>query len=208
MPARKKHPSTRARANKASTAAKLQPKQIVVALEDYSTHTVAKLREEIDRRNADGRPESAHLSKSGAKAALVERLIADDDPTPRLPDRPAGWTDMTRDWWADVWASPMSDEWHESDVHNVYVCAMLYDDMWTGETATARQKAAAEFRQQRASLGLTPYDRRRLEWTIEGAEEAKDKGAQRRSRAKPADQAPAGGKAKPADPRAGLHSVS
>lgn len=198
MPARKKDPSTRARRNKASTAATLPPK-LVVALEDYSTQTVAKLRAEIDRRN-ESRPESEQLSRAGTKAVLVERLTADDDPTPPLPVRPAGWNEMTRQWWADVWASPMSNEWHESDVHNLYVCAMLYDDMWQGETATARQKAAQEFRQQRASLGLTPYDRRRLEWTIESADEAKSRGEQRRQSGQP--PAPPTGKQPPAvDPR-------
>lgn len=198
MPAKKKDASTRARRNKSSTRATLTPK-LVVALEDYSTHTVAKLRAEIDRRN-EARPESQHLARTGSKAVLVERLTADDDPTPKLPDRPAGWSQMTREWWADVWASPMSNEWHESDVHNLFVCAMLYDDMWMGETATARQKAAAEFRQQRAVLGLTPYDRRRLEWTIEGADEAKARGDQRRSAGQP--PAPPQGKQPPAvDPR-------
>lgn len=198
MPAKKKDPSTRARRNRSTTRATLTPK-LVVALEDYSQHTVAKLRAEIDRRNAT-RPEREHLSRTGTKTVLVERLTADDDPTPKLPDRTAGWSEMTRQWWADVWASPMSNEWHESDIHNLFVCAMLYDDMWQGETATARQKAAAEFRQQRAVLGLTPYDRRRLEWTIESADEAKTRGEQRRNSGKP--PAPPMGKQPPAvDPR-------
>lgn len=198
MPAKKKDASTRARRNKATTQATLTTK-LVVALEDYSQQTVAALRAEIDRRN-ESRPEGQQLARTGTKPALVERLTNDDDPTPKLPDRPAGWSEQTRQWWADVWASPMSNEWHESDVHNLFVCAMLYDDMWMGETATARQKAAAEFRQQRAVLGLTPYDRRRLEWTIETADEAKTRGQQRRSAGQP--PAPPTGKQPPAvDPR-------
>lgn len=207
MPAKKKDPSTRARRNKASTAATLpREKPLAVALEDYSSHTVARLRTEIDRRNDDGRPDHAKLSKRGTKATLVEILTADDDTTPKLPERDAGWTAMTREWWADVWASPMSGEWHESDLHNVYVCAMLYDDMWNGDTAAARQKAAAEFRQQRAALGLTPYDRRRLEWSIETAEDAKDKGAKRRRSTSP-EPAPATKQPARPDPRAALHAV-
>jgi hypothetical protein len=201
MPAKKKDSSTRARRNKASTRATLQPK-LVVALEDYSRHTVADLRAEIDRRN-ESRPEGKHLARTGTKPVLIERLTADDDPTPKLPERAADWHQMTREWWADVWASPMSNEWHESDIHNLYVCAMLYDDMWQGETATARQKAAQEFRQQRAVLGLTPYDRRRLEWSIESAEEAKDRGTQRRSAGQP-PAPPKGGQPPAVDPR-GIH---
>ena len=203
MPAKKKDASTRARRNKSTTQATLTPK-LVVALEDYSTSTVAKLRAEIDRRN-ESRDEHDQLVRTGTKAVLVERLTADDDPTPRLPARPSGWHSQTESWWADIWASPMSNEWHESDIHNLFVCAMLYDDMWCGETATARQKAASEFRQQRAVLGLTPYDRRRLEWTIEVADESKARGEQRRQSGQP--PAPPTGKQPPAaDPRA-LHAT-
>ena len=208
MPAKKKDPSTRARRNKASTAATLpREKPVVAALEDYASQTVARLRAEIDRRNGDGRPASERLPRRGSKADLVAALVADDDDTPKLPERDAGWTRMTRDWWDDVWASPMSTEWHESDLHNVYVCAMLYDDMWTGDTAAARQKAAAEFRQQRAPLGLTPYDRRRLEWSIETAEDAKDRGTHRRRAAQTDEPAEQKKTAKRPDPRAALHAV-
>lgn len=206
MPARKKDPSTRARRNKASTAATLHEKPAPEPDQDYARMTVTALRAEIDRRNAS-RIDDEKLPRRGAKAMLVSALTEDDDDTPKLPRRIEGWHPLTEAWWADVWASPMSSEWHESDVHNVYICAMLYDDMWTGETAIARGKAAAEFRQQRAVLGLTPYDRRRLEWTIESAQEATDRGKQRRSAGQPPAPAKPGAKKK-ADPRAGLHAVS
>lgn len=203
MPAHKKEPSARARRNKASTAATLT----VVEAVDYSTWTLAELRTEVDDRNAE-RPDDAQLPRTGGKKKLADMLAADDAPhIPAMPDRPAGWHQMTVQWWRDVWSSPMSSEWHESDIHNVYVCALLYDDMWSGETATARQKAASEFRQQRSSLGLTPYDRRRLEWTIELADDAKAKGQRRRSGA----AQPSGGKGKGGqqkDPRAGLSLVN
>lgn len=206
MPAHKKDPSTRARRNRASTAATLKERPLAVALEDYATLTVAVLREEIDRRNLDGRPQVAMLSRAGRKAELVARLTGDDDPTPRLPEREGvGWHSETRRWWADVWASPMSTEWHESDVHNVLICAMVHHDMWSAPTAKERKEAAAEFRQQRMSLGLSPYDRRRLEWTIEAAGEATARGEQRRAAGQQQPPAPAG-TARP-DPRAGLHSV-
>lgn len=150
MPARKKDPSARARANKAAT-----------------------------------------------RATLVRQSDAE---VPDLPDREAGWHELTRAWWADVWSSPMSSEWDESDVHNVLIAAAVYDDMWRAETAKERKDAAAEYRLQRVDLGLSPYSRRRLEWTIETAEESKDRGRQRRARqtvtAPPGD-----------DPRAALRAV-
>lgn len=200
MPAHKKDPSARARRNKASTASTLT----VVDPVDYSTWTLAQLRAEVDVRN-ENRADDDRLPRTGGKVKLAGALEVDDSPVPSLPERADGWHAQTREWWADVWSSPMSAEWHESDIHNVYVCAMLYDDMWRGDNATARQKAASEFRQQRASLGLTPYDRRRLEWTIETADEAKAKGQRRRTGA----VTPGGAKPKKAtDPRAGLQLVN
>jgi hypothetical protein len=205
MPQPKKHSSVRARRNKATTAATLH----VVTAVDYSSWTLADLRTEIEERNAE-RADDDQLPRTGGKKKLAEVLAADDAPdVPELPDRTGGWSEQTKAWWRDVWSSPMSDEWHDSDIHNVFVCAMLFDDMMTADTASARTKAASEFRQQRASLGLTPYDRRRLEWTIESAAEAKAKGQRRRNGA----AGSGGGAKKPAaggkkDPRAGLSAVS
>lgn len=119
----------------------------------------------------------------------------------RVPEMPAGveWHSMAVQWWEDVWSSPMSPEWDESDLHNVILCAMLYNDIWMAETPRDRKDAAGEYRLQRKDLGLTPYDRRRLEWTIETASEAKEKGDKRRSASKP-KPAPAAAD----DPRNGL----
>lgn len=44
----------------------------------YEDMTIAELKEEIDSRNAD-RDEEDHLSKTGNKAELIERLEADDE---------------------------------------------------------------------------------------------------------------------------------
>lgn len=147
MPARKKDPSARARANKASTSAKLS-----------------------------------------------DEVPAADRPT--LPEGRA-WHPMTQQWWADMWASPMAGEYHESDRHGLFVLAALVDEFWL-EPST---KLASEIRLQRQAFGLTPYDRRRLEWTIESAEESKDRGRQRRERQRPASSAGE-------DPRSVLRAVN
>jgi hypothetical protein len=204
MPAQKKDPSVRRRRNKATTRATLKPK-IVVALEDYSKHTVAALRDEIDRRN-ESRPEHDHLARTGTKTVLIARLTADDDPTPQLPDRPAGWHPVTRKFWAEFWASPMSNQCQPSDIYSLYACAMAYDDMWTGETATARSKAMAEFRQQGAPFGITPKSRLSLEWSFEETDEAKARGEQRRNAGQP-PAPPQEGNPPAVDPR-GIHAAT
>lgn len=206
MPARKKHSSTRRRTNKSTTAATLRRvPEGERATDQYRAMTVPQLRSEIERRN-QGRHREDWLSARGVKAQLVQRLLEDDDTTPQLPTIADGWHPMTLRWWADIWASPMSEEWDDSDIHNVFVLAAVYNDIWTASSPTARKEAASEFRLQRANLGLTPYDRRRLEWTIETADEARDRGNQRRSkRTTPKPQAEQQKKA--ADPRAALHAV-
>ncbi len=198
MPQRKKHASTRARRNRAATAALLVDGEPV----DRSGWNAKQLRDEIDRRNAVLH-EDERLSKAGGKAGMIDTLLEDDLQIPELPDRPGGWTIHTRQWWRDVWSSPMSKEWHpESDWHNVVAGAMHYDDMWMAEKPAERQKAQVQFKVVCDFLGLNPYARRRLEWTIETAREAQERGAQRRG-----DGAAARGQAPPpaaepaADPR-------
>jgi len=208
MSARKKDPTTRARRNKASTQATLtRPDPATTTAEAYAGLTIRQLRTEVDRRNADGRPDDQHLSKGGSKAAIVERLLEDDAPSrdiPPMPQAPKGeWHPQTVEWWDAVWSSPMSDQWDASDLHNVYVVALLVEDIWTATSAKARKDALSEYRLQRADLGLSPYSRRRLEWTIETAEEAKARGDRRRGNGSTPAPAPAGdGRA--TDPRLSL----
>lgn len=212
MPRRKKDPSVRARRNKASTRATLTRVTETTKTSDaYADLSVAQLRTEIDRRNDDGRPDEARLSKAGSKAALVARLVEDDQPKiPAMParDEDDPWHSQTVQWWADVWRSPMAKQWDDSDLHNVYVVALLYNDIWTATSAKGRKDALAEYRLQRADLGLSPYSRRRLEWTTETAEEAKARGEQRRTNGRKPVPPPAKDAGPAPDPRQHLVSVS
>lgn len=99
---------------------------------------------------------------------------------PDLPEiRSNGWHVMTLAWWADLWKSPMAAEYLQVDSHALIRMALLIDDYWRKPS----HYLAAEIRQQEQRFGLTPLDRRRLEWSIEQAEDAKDRGHGRRERA-------------------------
>lgn len=129
---------------------------------------------------------STRRRRNSASTAAVLRPVGPDErrPLPPLPsqrfDDETGkkirWLQVTRDWWKALWAAPMSKEYDDSDLFQLYVLADLYDRYWRKPTVSR----AAEIRQQRALFGMTPYDRRRLEWTIEVAEDAKDRGTRRR----------------------------
>ena len=125
------------------------------------------------------------------------------DPTLEAPALPTRiWHEQTRAWWRDIWASPMAPEYDDSDRHGLFALAVLVDDFWRTEDAKLRKDIAAEIRQQRQCFGLTPIDRRRLQWEIEKVDEAQDRGRKRRETA-PKPPAPADA----ADPRSVLRAV-
>jgi hypothetical protein len=99
---------------------------------------------------------------------------------PSLPQREKGqqWHRLTRAWWRDVWASPMSQEYVRADEHALYRLAVLIDQFWVDPS----KDLAAEIRLQQQAFGLTPLDRRRLEWSIGQAETATTRRQQRKVR--------------------------
>jgi hypothetical protein len=140
------------------------------------------------------------LRVGGRREDLIRRLAFKD-----LPDIPNSWHPNARRFWDDIWASPMSPEWDDSDIHNAYILAMLYNDFWQAETPYARQALSSEIRLARQALGLSPLDRHRLYWTIEQADSAEARGRKRRAAETPAPAAP---KPDPGiDPREVLRAV-
>jgi hypothetical protein len=90
---------------------------------------------------------------------------------PVMPARSEGneWHDEVIRWWDAVWSSPMASQWDvATDRYNVIMAAMHLNDVWMATSASARQKADAAFSKRVGGLGLSPYDRRRLEWTLMG----------------------------------------
>lgn len=87
-----------------------------------------------------------------------------------LPARSPGeapWHPATQEFWGEVWASPMAHEYLPADVPGLIILAKLVDRFHYGDTSLA-----AEIRLQRQCFGLTPLDRRRLQWEIERVEDA------------------------------------
>ena len=122
----------------------------------------------------------ARRNRSATKATLTAQLPEDID-IPTLPDRDLGWHTLTVKWWNDVWSSPMAPEYDSSDLHGLFVLADLLDAYWCEPSAKARSGLAAEIRLQRQCFGLTPIDRRRMQWEIERTDAAQDRGERRRA---------------------------
>jgi len=130
---------------------------------------------------------------SEREAAALKRVV------PALPEYEGedgeDWHPKTRAWWARVWASPMAGEYLAADMDGLFMLAELLDRFWTEPSA----QLAAEIRLQRQCFGLTPIDRRRLQWEVARGEEAEA----RRKRPAPAAKPTRGRR----DPRQVLRMV-
>jgi hypothetical protein len=92
----------------------------------------------------------------------------------------------------------MAGEYLDADVHGLFVLVALTDGYWrrmeAGQISGANE-LAKELRLQRQAFGLSPIDRRRLQWEVDRGEEAEG----RRKKRQPSKPDPS---AKPgADPR-------
>lgn len=127
-------------------------------------------------------PKPAATRQRRNKVSTARTLaVVHDVVAPVLPDLEGGWHEMTAAWWADVWSSPMAPEYDASDLHGLYLLARLVDAAWRAESPTSLTVLMGEMRLQRQCFGLTPIDRRRLQWEIDRGEQAAVKTEQRRT---------------------------
>lgn len=123
-------------------------------------------------------PKDPRIRQRENKVSTAGKFVDDNPVTdvPALPKRRRKWRVETLDWWADVWSSPMRDEYINADTHGLFVLADLIDSYWRGSSKGEKVAAiATEIRLQRQCFGLTPIDRRRLQWEIQRGEEAENK---------------------------------
>jgi hypothetical protein len=140
------------------------------------------------------KPASARQRRNKtATAAQLETTEPVLTEAPELGRHPTGgeWHARTLEFWREVWDSPMADEYLLADRDGLFQLATLVDQFWWDPSA----KRAQEIRLQRQCFGLTPIDRRRLQWEIVRAESAK------RRKPKRAPEKPTG------DPRKALKAI-
>jgi hypothetical protein len=141
-------------------------------------------------------PKDASVRQRRNKSASQALLPAESKPIVELPKLPARddkakWHPLAELWWSIIWASPQSAQFLQSDLGALFRLVDLVHRYWN----TRSLEVAKELRMLEREFGLTPLSRRRLEWTVVQAEDAKDgRELGRARRAKPAN-----GKAK--DPR-------
>ena len=128
-------------------------------------------------------PKDPKIRQRRNKVSTSTTLTRTSPPRQRAPSLPKGhkWHRLTRAWWKDIWHSPMAENFLRADEHALLRLAVLVDLFWYDPD----RKLAAEIRLEQQAFGLTPIDRRRLQWSVE-EEEAPRRA--RRQVAEPDDQ--------------------
>jgi len=105
------------------------------------------------------------MNKTSTAATLPadEPSVEGEIPT-LLPER-RRWHAMTKRWWENLWQSPMRGEYVTADTDRLYMLALLVDQFWKRPSTAL----ATEIRLQGQCFGLTPIDRRRLQWALTDA---------------------------------------
>lgn len=121
------------------------------------------------RQRRNGNNLGANLpAESETAANEVPELFDRDDEQP--------WHPKVVEWWESVWRSPMSAEYLGADMRGgLFLLADLHQLRWTATSRTALLEAAKEIRLQEVRFGLSPIDRRRLQWEVARGEEAERK---------------------------------
>lgn len=114
-------------------------------------------------------PKPAHLRQRTNRKSSSALLEAPERPRVLQIPNPDGreWHALTLKAWKNAWASPMASQWLETDVDALGRLALLWDDLYKGDT-----KVMAEIRLQEQRFGLSPLDRSRLQWEVNRADES------------------------------------
>ena len=123
-------------------------------------------------------PKSPATRQRRNKQSTAATLV-DDAPrklNPKLPLRDDGepWHPQTVEFWGLVWKSPMAPEYVEADVPGLVRLATLIDAFWKAEPGKL-VPLSAEIRLVGQNYGLSPLDRRRLQWEVKRVEGEKPK---------------------------------
>jgi hypothetical protein len=118
-------------------------------------------------------PKDPRIRQRRHKKSTRATLPAEANPLERKPNMPAHpfgaeWHVMARRFWDDTWASPVAAEFLRVDAHGIFRLLVLVDDFWKNPTVALSR----EIRLMGQCYGLSPIDRRRLEYSVASTEEA------------------------------------
>jgi len=126
------------------------------------------------RRNRETTAATLPTPKEAAKRKVP--------PLPPLSEPTEIWHPRVVEWWQSVWRSPMASEYLPSDVRGgLYALALLCQRLWKTGLSVREQVALFQaFERGGQNFGLSPMDRRRLQWQIDQGESADERTQKRR----------------------------
>lgn len=140
------------------------------------------------------KPAALRQRRNKPKSHAVLDANARPGRVPKMPELAEGqaYHPMTVAWWRDIWRSPMAPEFLPADIHGLYRLAVLVDAFWEKPSV----QLSSEIQKVGQCYGLSPLDRRRLEWEVAKVEDVQRKRA-------PVARSEGGH-----DPRSVLHALS
>ena len=94
------------------------------------------------------------------------------------------WAEPVKQWWHDIWSSPMASEFFDSDIHGLHMaCVYLPEGLSPYYTPSDRLKSLTSFEATIKNFGLTPVSRENLRWAVSQGEQAQNRTNQLRSQA-------------------------
>lgn len=126
-------------------------------------------------------------SRTRQRRNRVSTAATRSAPAWRLPDLPplggsAKWHPLTVGQWEAMRDGPFADEYLPQDFGGMVRLARLWDAANKARKPEMLAKLAGEIRLQEQRFGLSPIDRRRLQWEVERGEEAEERTRSRRQR--------------------------
>lgn len=76
------------------------------------------------------------------------------------------WHALTVAWWKDVTRSPMATHFLQADFDELFTLVELVDQFWWDPQGKRSLELAKAIRLGGARLGLSPMDRKRLQWEV------------------------------------------
>lgn len=94
------------------------------------------------------------------------------------------WSQPVKDWWVDIWSSPMSNEFVHSDIHGLYMACFYFEESLNPHYKPSDRIAfAKQFENSVKNYGLNPSARESLRWQVSQGQAAQQRTSQLRAAA-------------------------
>lgn len=121
-------------------------------------------------------PEQRRRQNTPAAGEWIRLSEPYSGPIPPLPKN-IGISKVTRDWWKEIWRTPMATQWNQGDIPALIELAILRERL----VVDGKVSVASEVRLRSEQFGLTPSGRQQRRWIITEEDAERAAGAPKRT---------------------------